>query len=90
LAGKDVKVTAHFTGAPQLPLPFSISQNLMKDQALSALPHVVTLQYTQSPIIRNGHTRLDAEFWGKFKKQELGRSNLRNASKIAQYSDLQS
>ena len=39
------------------------------------------MKYTQSPIIRNGPIRLGAEFWGKFKKQALGRSNLRNASK---------
>ena len=32
--------------------------------------------YTQYPIIRNS-----AEFLGKFKKQALGRSNLRNTSK---------
>ena len=35
--------------------------------------------YTQSPIIRNGPIRLGIEFWGKFKKRALGRSNLRNA-----------
>ena len=39
------------------------------------------MKYTQSPIIRNGPIRLGAEFWGKFKKQALSRSNLRNASK---------
>ena len=32
-------------------------------------------QYTQNPIIRNGHIRNSAEFWGKFKKRALGRSN---------------
>ena len=50
-------------------------------------------EYTQSPIIRNGPIRLSAEFWGKFKKRALGRSNLRNASKKlrnAQCSDFQS
>ena len=36
-------------------------------------------KYTQSPIIRNGPIRLSVEFWGKFKKRALGRSNLRNA-----------
>ena len=49
--------------------------------------------YTQSPIIRNGHIRLGAEFWGKFKKRALGMSNLRNASKNlrnTQCSDFQS
>ena len=34
--------------------------------------------YTQSPIIRNSPIRLGVEFWGKFKKRALGRSNLRN------------
>ena len=33
----------HFTGAPLLPPPFSISQNPAKDQALAALPPVVAL-----------------------------------------------
>ena len=37
--------------------------------------------YTQYPIIRNGVIRNSAQFWGKFKKRALGRSNLRNASK---------
>ena len=37
--------------------------------------------YTQSPIIRNGPIRLGVEFWEKFKKRALGRSNLRNAWK---------
>ena len=49
--------------------------------------------YTQSPIIRNGPIRLGVEFWGKFKKRALGRSNLRNASKNlrnAEHSDFQS
>ena len=36
---------------------------------------------TQSPIVRNGPIRLGVEFWGKFKKPALGRSNLRNAQK---------
>ena len=50
-------------------------------------------QYTQSPIIRNGPIRLGVEFWGKFKKWALGRSNLRNAWKNlrnAERSDFQS
>ena len=38
--------------------------------------HIV---YTQSLIIRNGPIRLSAEFWEKFKKLALGKSNLRNA-----------
>ena len=45
----------------------------------------------QYPIIRNGLIRNSAEFWGKFKKRALGRSNKRNASKNlrkAQCSDL--
>ena len=49
--------------------------------------------YTQSPIIRNGPIRLSVEFWGKFKKRALGRSNLRNAWKNlrnAERSDFQS
>ena len=49
--------------------------------------------YTQYPIIRNGLIRNSAEFLGKFKKQALGRSNLRNASKNlrnGQCSDFQS
>ena len=29
---------------------------------------VFTFVYTQYPIIRNGHIRNSAEFWGKFKK----------------------
>ena len=37
------------------------------------------IYYTQSPIIRNGPIRLGVEFWGKFKKRALGRSDLRNA-----------
>ena len=52
-----------------------------------------THTYMQYPIIRNGHIRNRAEFWGKSKKQALGRSNLRNASKNlrnAQCSDFQS
>ena len=47
----------------------------------------------QSPVLRNGPIRLGVEFWGKFKKQALGRSNLRNASKNlinAEGSDFQS
>ena len=40
---------------------------------------VTYVAYTQSPIIRNGPIRLGIEFWGKFKKRALGRSNLRNA-----------
>ena len=53
----------------------------------------MALQYTQYPIIRNGHKRNSADFFGKFKKQALGRSNLRNASKNlrnGQCSDFQS
>ena len=49
--------------------------------------------YTQYPIIRNSLVRNSDEFLGKFKKQALGRSNLRNASKKlrnAQCSDFQS
>ena len=52
-----------------------------------------SLEYTQYPIIRNGLIRNNAEFLGKFKKQALGRSNLRNASKNlrnGQCSDFQS
>ena len=47
-------------------------------------------KYTQSPIITNGPIRLGPEFWGKFKKRVLGRSNLRNASKNYSYYMLQS
>ena len=36
----------------------------------------VIKEYMQYPIIRNS-----AEFWGKFKKRALGKSNLRNTSK---------
>ena len=43
-------------------------------------PRLIFLVYTQSPTIWNGPIRLDAEFWVKFKKRALGRSNLRNAS----------
>ena len=53
----------------------------------------ICFEYTQSPIIRNGPIRLGAEFRGKFKKQALGRSNLRNAWKNlrnAERSDFQS
>ena len=54
---------------------------------------VLVNYYTQYPIIRNGLIRNSAEFFGKFKKQALGRSNLRNTSKSfrnAQCSDFQS
>ena len=46
----------------------------------------------QSPIIRNGPLRLGAEFWEKFKKPELERSNLSKSKNLrnAQCSDLQS
>jgi hypothetical protein len=47
----------------------------------------------QSRIIRNGVIRLGADFWGKFKKRALGRSNLSNAPKNLrnpQCSDFQS
>ena len=50
-------------------------------------------KYTQYPIIRNGLIRNSAEFFGKFKKQALSGSNLRNASKNlrnGQCSDFQS
>ena len=53
---------------------------LEKDHQLKKTS-VSSSDYTQYPIIRNGHIRNGAEFWGKFKKQALGRSNLRNASK---------
>ena len=59
----------------------------------SKLIHRVLYGYTQYPIIRNGLIRNNAEFLGKFKKQALGRSNLRNASKNlrnSQCSDFQS
>ena len=49
--------------------------------------------YTKYLIIKNGHIRNGAEFWGKFKKRALGSSNLRNAFKNirnAQCSDFQS
>ena len=49
-------------------------------------------KYMQYLIIRNGHIRNGAEFWGKFKKRALGQSNSRNASKNlrnAQCSDFQ-
>ena len=49
--------------------------------------------YTQSPIIRNGPIRLGVEFWGKFKKRALDRSDLRNAWKNlrnAEHSDFHS
>ena len=34
--------------------------------------------YTQSPIIKNGPIRNDAEILGKFKERTLSRSKLRN------------
>ena len=37
--------------------------------------------YTKSPIIRTGPIRLGPEFWGKFKTQALGSSNLRTTTK---------
>ena len=49
--------------------------------------------YTQYLIIRNGQIRNSAEFWEKYKKRALGKSNLRNTSKNlrnAQCSDFQS
>ena len=49
--------------------------------------------YTQYPIIRNCLIRNSVEILGKYKKQALGRSNLRNASKNlgnGQCSDFQS
>ena len=36
-------------------------------------------EYTQSPIIKNGPIRNDAEIFGKFKERTLSRSKLRNA-----------
>ena len=54
--------------------------------------HAVS-DYTQYPIIRNVLIRNSTEFFGKFKKRALGRSNLRNASKNlrnGQRSDFQS
>ena len=35
--------------------------------------------YTQSPIIKNGPIRNDAEILGKFKERMLSKSRLRNA-----------
>ena len=35
--------------------------------------------YTQSPIIKNGPKKNDAEILGKFKERTLSRSKLRNA-----------
>ena len=50
-----------------------------KNPAFSFRTRLVRHTYMQSPIIRNGPIRLGIEFWGKFKKRALGRSNLRNA-----------
>ena len=36
-------------------------------------------KYTQSPIIKNGAIRNNAEILGKFKERTLSRSKLRNA-----------
>ena len=57
------------------------------------LEATVNSNYTEYPIIRNGHIRNSAEFLRKFKKRAFGRSNLRNASKNlrnSQCSDFQS
>ena len=54
---------------------------------------LVSTTYTQYPIIRNGLIRNSAEFWEKFKKRALVRSNLKNALKNlrnSQWSDFQS
>ena len=37
------------------------------------------LNYTQSPIIKNGPIKNDAQILGKFKERTLSRSKLRNA-----------
>ena len=71
---------------PTLPLVFS-------DPAKILTWRIPFGMYTQYPIIRNSLIRNSAEFLGKFKKQALGRSNLRNASKNirnGQCSDFQS
>ena len=39
----------------------------------------LVLTYTQSPIIKNGLIRNDAEILGIFKERRLSRSKLRNA-----------
>ena len=41
--------------------------------------HIQGTHYTQSPIIKNGPIRNDAEILGKFKERRLSRSKLRNA-----------
>ena len=60
---------------------FFRSRSEYVDSASNSLEKKSSVNYMQSPIIRNGPIRLSAEFWGKFKKRALGRSNLRNASK---------
>ncbi len=79
--------TSHCLKNPEILLVLLIGPLLIR-------PDCVYIKvYTQSPIIRNGPIRLSAEFWGKFKKRALGRSNLRNTSKNlrnAQCSDFQS
>ena len=41
---------SHFTGLPPLPLPFSISQNPAKDQALAASPPITASQNKKSQL----------------------------------------
>ena len=68
-------------------------QNKMSSKTEIFEKHCWVKEYTQYPIIRKGHIRNSAEFLGQFKKQALGRSNLRNASKNlrnTQCSDFQS
>jgi hypothetical protein len=69
---------------------FFRSRSEYVDSASNSLEKKSSVNYMQSPIIRNGPIRLGVEFWGKFKKRALGRSNLRNASKNYSYYMLQS
>ena len=64
------------------------SRGFRKDQSDSVQPcqrpigTVYTLDsklYTQSPIIKNGAIRNNAEILGKFKERRLSSSKLRNA-----------
>jgi hypothetical protein len=53
-------------------------KNILEEDEIFAHYLIV---YTQSPIIRTGRIRTDAEFLGKFKNRALGSSNLRTTSK---------
>ena len=67
---------SHFTSAPPLPLPFSISQNPAKDQALAALPFMAALfcsVHTDRQLKQDLYlmTLMSIEFNGTFLQKEV-------------------